>query len=214
MYQQLLRHSVLMLLVAVVTPTCAVVTLAATQQVPTEAPVPPEFETASIKPNRSGVAVLGISDPTREGWQSATPIFVRSLRVAFQIRQDVDLIGGPRWIEIERFDIAATAPEKTNRDQVLVMLQSLWFQRFNLGVHREPRQTQVYKLRITNSTPKLRELKAGMTPRSAGPDTRVIGIMGKTSGLARALSKLLGRDVVDETGLTGSYDLYDGSGER
>jgi uncharacterized protein (TIGR03435 family) len=169
-------------------------------------PCPPQFEAASVRPNRSGSLSLEFQTPP--GRLAVRNADLRTLiKNAFQIRQDVDLIGGPRWIETERFDITATAAEKASHDRILLMLQALLFERFKLAVHHEPRQAQVYKLRIASGAPKVRELKAGMIPRSAGPDTRVITILGKTNGLTRALSKFLGRDVIDETGLTGSYDL-------
>jgi uncharacterized protein (TIGR03435 family) len=206
MYQQSSACGTLRLLTAVVAPACAVAALLGAQQVPAEVPRPPQFEAASVRPNRSGSLSLEFQTPP--GRLAVRNADLRTLiKNAFQIRQDVDLIGGPRWIETERFDITATAAEKASHDRILLMLQALLFERFKLAVHHEPRQAQVYKLRIASGAPKVRELKAGMTPRSAGPDTRLITILGKTSGLTRALSKFLGRDVIDETGLTGSYDL-------
>jgi uncharacterized protein (TIGR03435 family) len=206
MLQELSARGTFRLLIAVVVPASVVAALMSAQQVPAEISPPAQFEAASVKPNRSGSLSLEFRTPP--GRLTVRNADLRTIvKNAFRIRQDVDLIGGPRWIETERFDITATAPEKTSSDQILLMLQSLLFERFKLAVHREPRQVQLYKLRIASGAPKLRELKVGMTPRSAGPDTRIIGILGKTSGLTRALSKFLGRDVIDETGLTGSYDL-------
>jgi uncharacterized protein (TIGR03435 family) len=130
------------------------------------------------------------------------------IKNAFGIRLDTDLIGGPRWIGIERFDIVATAPASATEQQMLAMLQSLLAERFQLAVHLETKEAQIYKLRVAIGGPKLQELKVGMKPRPASsPDTRVIGVLGPTSGLVRVLSRLLGRDVIDETGLIGKYDL-------
>lgn len=130
------------------------------------------------------------------------------IKNAFEIRLDPDLVGGPRWIGIERFDIVATASDGATDQQMLAMLQSLLAERFHLVVHRETKETLVYRLRVATGGPKLQELKVGLKPRTASsPNTRVIVVLGPTAGLARALTRLLGRDVIDDTGLTGKYDL-------
>lgn len=171
-----------------------------------DTPSSPRFEAASVKPNRSGA--LSLEFNTTPGRVAVRNADLRNIiKNAFGIRQDSELAGGPRWIETERYDIVATAPNAANHEQVLAMLQTLLAERFQLSVHREQRSAQVYKLTIANSGPRLQELKPGIKPRSPNPNTRIIGVFGGTSGLARALSRLLGRDVIDETGLTGRYDL-------
>ena len=129
-----------------------------------------------------GFAVLGISDPP--GRLTVRDADLRTLiKNAFQIRQDVDLIGGPRWIETESFDIAATAPEKTSYDQVLLMLQSLLFERFKLRcASRAEAGSGVIMLSpiATGASRNFGDLKAGNEPRDpSGPDLspRVINIL-------------------------------------
>jgi uncharacterized protein (TIGR03435 family) len=171
-----------------------------------DTPSVPPFEAASVKPNRSGEPSLEFRiTPGRLAVRNAD--LKNIIKNAFGIRQDSELAGGPRWIETERYDIVATAPNAASHEQVLSMLQTLLAERFQLSVHREQRSGQVYKLTIANSGPKLQALKPGIKPRSPSPNTRIIGVFGGTAGLARALSRLLGHEVIDETGLTGRYDL-------
>ncbi len=43
--------------------------------------------------------------------------------------------GGPSWLEMDRFDIAAKAPEKTTQTALKLMLRSLLTDRFKLVTH-------------------------------------------------------------------------------
>src|SRR5262245_3581273 len=60
---------------------------------------------------------------------------------------DRDLIsGGPAWLERNRFDIAAKAPQGTSPAAVRSMLQELLADRFKLVVRRENRPTNGFVL--------------------------------------------------------------------
>src|SRR6188508_2982567 len=66
----------------------------------------PQFEVASIKPNKSGDGrvMLGVQPGGRF---TATNVPLRLLiRNAYQL-QDFQIVGGPSWIADERFDIVA-----------------------------------------------------------------------------------------------------------
>ena len=110
-----------------------------------------KFEVASVKPNTSG------DGPTRimlqpGGRITAENMSLRNLvRFAFQV-QDFQLVGGPDWLEKERFDILAkaehdivpTPPGTTGPGQL--MLRSLLADRFKLTIHQEKRELPVYAL--------------------------------------------------------------------
>ena len=65
------------------------------------------------------------------------------------------LVGGPGWLDSERFDIVAKAPEGSRPDQTMLMLRGLLAERFKLKVHGETRETQVYALVLARSDGKL-----------------------------------------------------------
>ena len=65
------------------------------------------------------------------------------------------LVGAPSWIDSERFDIVAKAPEGSRPDQTMLMLRGLLAERFKLKVHGETRETQVYALVLARSDGKL-----------------------------------------------------------
>jgi len=72
----------------------------------------PTFEVASIKPNTSGTT--GSRSSSRgNGHFQGTNLTVKSLIFQAYRVQDFQLVGGPDWINTERFDVEARAAEGT-----------------------------------------------------------------------------------------------------
>jgi len=69
-------------------------------------------------------------------------------------------VSGPDWINGERFDILAKMPDGSNKDQMPEMLQALLAERFQLKVHRETHEDNVYALVVAKGGPKLKEAEA------------------------------------------------------
>ncbi len=65
-------------------------------------------------------------------------------------------ISGPVWIDTGHYDIVATIPAGTTKDQLNVMMQNLLKERFHLALHREARQLPVYELLSGKDGPKLK----------------------------------------------------------
>jgi uncharacterized protein (TIGR03435 family) len=76
-------------------------------------------------------------------------------------------IGGPAWMDSERYEIAAKIPGGATRREVALMLQSLLTQRFGLTVHRETRELPMYALEVAKAGPKLKVSATDGT----GPDS-------------------------------------------
>ncbi len=100
------------------------------------------------------------------------------------------------------------------------MLRTLLAERFKLAVHRETKEMAVYDLVVGKNGIKFPEIKPG-EPRTAFPPMRP-GMVGRMyaanlSALADMLSQgnLLGRPVLEKTGLTGNYliDIQTGPDE-
>lgn len=193
------------------------------------------FEVASIKPNKSGDQRVMIQLPPT-GRISATNIPLRLLmRQAFDV-QDFQIVGGPNWIASDRFDIVAKAPEgiTTGPEQIRPMLRALLADRFKLVTHNETREMPIYSLVLARADgkfgPKLSAAKVDCEARFSaarrggpppefpapgqpmecgfmmGPGNMNVGGMPMLE-LARALSPMVGRIVVDKTGLKGRYDF-------
>ena len=165
------------------------------------------------------------------------------LRRAFRV--EPYQLSGPEWLDELRFDIQATIPLGSTRDQVPAMLQTLLAQRFGLTMHRESREVPAYLLVVGKDGPKFREVepeavalapltgdverpqRADTTTKSSGfamtMKTETGGTMTFKAGangtiqteisrmtmneLAQNLTGIVGRPVIDRTGLTRPYQL-------
>ncbi|MCU1328480.1 MAG: hypothetical protein JWN34_3850 [Bryobacterales bacterium] len=65
------------------------------------------------------------------------------------------VVGGPKWIDTERFAISAKSADRAQAWQTMAMLQTLLEDRFQLKTHRESRPAQVYALVIAKGGAKL-----------------------------------------------------------
>jgi uncharacterized protein (TIGR03435 family) len=125
-------------------------------------------------------------------------------------REGLPLQRAPEWLN-EAYDIDAradTARELSGAD-LMEPLKALLAERLKLVVHFERRELPVYLLKVTAAGSKLK----GSDPNTE-KSVKVSGgklVLHKMSAeiLARALSNLpeVRRTVIDETGLTGDFDI-------
>jgi len=135
---------------------------------------------------------------------------------AYQIT-DIQVSGGPGWMDSKFFDVEAKADGAHTRDELLRMLQPALADRFKVAVHRETRQLPVYVLTAAGSRPEMHETKGGPTniqiqavPPAAGSKGLTLQITGQSVSmqwLAGYLTNPLGRLVVDRTGVQGPFDF-------
>jgi uncharacterized protein (TIGR03435 family) len=118
------------------------------------------------------------------------------------------LFGMTGWIESERFDIDAKATGKSSFDEDMVMLRALLADRFQLKFHHETRQLKMQVLVVGKSGPKFQASK------DQDQKERVNIRAGEISGIdipfghfVTILEAQLGYPIINETGLTGKYDL-------
>ena len=162
------------------------------------------FDVASIKPANSGRPGMSIqTDPGRFKAINANVSFL--IQYAYNIR-DFQLTGGPAWMDSDTFDIDATG-ENADYRQFPLMMRTLLENRFQLKFHQETRPLPIYDLVVARDGPKFKhapETATGSTRRSSG---QITISKGTVAALASALSNILGRKVIDKTGLTGDYDM-------
>jgi len=103
----------------------------------------PKFEVASVRMNNSivgaGVRIL----PDRVEIISYPLRAIIALAYGTSVAR---LAGAPDWAYIERFDIRATMPSGTKREDALMMLRTLLGERFRLKIQSEKRQMDTYAL--------------------------------------------------------------------
>ena len=98
----------------------------------------------------------GVLRGTRYELRNAT--MVDLIRTAYNVQPE-RITGGPSWLEWNRFDIAALAPEGTPADRVREMLKALLAERFKLVVREDMAPTTALALKV-KGTHKLREATA------------------------------------------------------
>ena len=192
------------------------------------APAPLTFEVASIKPNSGDDHRIGIQFMPGGGLRTTGTTLKFLITFAYDVR-DFQVSGGPGWINSDRFDIMAKsdrdaaeggaddlrkmsdAQMKTATEQMRAKLQALLADRFQLTIHHETKDQPVYALVIGKNGSKLKESEV-----KQGGDRRRMMRMGRSElnaegvaidMLTNTLSNVLGRPVIDRTGLKGNYDF-------
>jgi uncharacterized protein (TIGR03435 family) len=164
------------------------------------------FEAASIHPNNSGSRSSSTSI-NRSGRFTATNITVKTLMIVAYKLQEYQIIGGPAWMDSDRFDITAKAEDKANAEQVAEMVKNLLSERFQLKLHHDNRELPVYALLVGKNGSKLKASIGGDNHNSNTLRGKITGSNIPLETFAVLLSNQLDRLVVDTTELTGYFDL-------
>jgi uncharacterized protein (TIGR03435 family) len=167
---------------------------------------PAEFEVASVKQNKTNERMYyGL----RNSRMTIRNMPVKGLIQIAYGKRDFQVTGGPAWITSECFDIEATAEsgQKVNTD----MLKTLLARRFQLKVHKDTKEALVYSLELAKSGLKMKVSADQSEPEKGGPRElgpgRMVGEGIPMYVITNLLSNMLGRAVVNDTGLTGKYDV-------
>ena len=167
------------------------------------------FEAASIHPNPTGRegSVLDFEDT---GLLRANNVSLKMLiRSAYSL-QDDQIIGGPKWLDSDRYDIEAKTGHPIREAEEKAFLQHLLADRFQLKTHSEKREMPVYKLEVTKDGFLLKPTQANSSQirqtRGAGRN-QITVVRISIHQFAGMLGKSLGRIVQDNTGISGDYDF-------
>jgi bla regulator protein BlaR1 len=193
----------------------------------------PAYKSASIQPHRS---VNGVKEHvgimfSPHGFTAQGATLQTVIGVAYGVQADL-ISGAPDWVNSEKYDIDVKLPdspvEDTPKDaggigiqHLRLMLQALLADRFQMTLHRQMKDVQVYELVVAEGGPKLQEAKPGDSYPNGfkGPNGRTgTGMMHMGPGelidqgttlepLVEQLSWQLGHTVLDKTGLKGNYDF-------
>jgi uncharacterized protein (TIGR03435 family) len=189
------------------------------------------FEVASVKPNTSGTQNSRSQFQPGGRYVVSNGTIERLFRNAYSV-QPFQIIGAPGWFTADRFDIDAKADGNITVPQLQAMLQTLLRERCQLTFHKETRDLPIYTLTLARPDgrrgPSLKSsafdcstmmngppptapapaLPNGMPPCGGRTGSGSIVLNGTSmSNFAGNLSNVIGRTVVDRTGLTGDFDL-------
>jgi uncharacterized protein (TIGR03435 family) len=192
----------------------------------------PAFEAAAIKLNRNcamGARSGGMTSPGRITVECGE---LRDLILtAYEIYGGkanpasfrMQVLGGPAWIESDRFDFTLKAEGNATIAQMYgPMLQALLEDKFRLRLHRETREAPVFLLTVAKGGAKLKAAEEGscLSTRPAdGARLPACGVKADPHGridmfgvtmanLSTQLGMRLDRDVIDKTGLMGKFDIH------
>jgi uncharacterized protein (TIGR03435 family) len=129
--------------------------------------------------------------------------------------------GGPAWADSDRYDILASTPGdiQPKLDEQMAMLRRLLTDRFQLTFHRESKELPVFAITVAKSGPKLKPSTAPpgalpylintIYPEEKGGIHVLLPARNATiTQLAAMMQRaVLDRAVVDNTGLSGTYDF-------
>jgi bla regulator protein blaR1 len=194
----------------------------------------PKYDVATIKPTAESNGMMRFMFTPAGISLTGVPIQML-LTEGFHVEDD-HILGAPEWAKNKRWDVEAkVSPEdapkldKLQFDERRSMLLPLLVERFNLKYHHETREMASYSLVVAKGGPKMKpsevqppppeakppEAKPGEPAPSRPQQRRMLRFAGRgnleaeasdTHMLARVLSQQLGRTVIDNTGLTASYD--------
>jgi uncharacterized protein (TIGR03435 family) len=167
------------------------------------------FEAASIHPNPGGTegSVVDFEDT---GLLRARNVSLRMLmRSAYSV-QDDQIIGGPKWLDSDRYDIDAKTGGPIKGTDEKLFLQHLLADRFHLKLHTDKRELPVYRLEVAKNGPLVKPSQSNSSQirTSHNPGHNEISVVRiSIRQFAGMLGRFVGRTVQDATGITGDYDF-------
>ena len=180
----------------------------------------PAFDVVSIHQNNTATDGRHhiYNDPGESHFRTVNLSLKDLLQFAYGLPKS-QILGGPPWLDSTMFDIDAKSdpsmdaqlhklPSDQARRQKQLMVQGVLADRFQLVAHQETRQLPVYRLVVAKGGPKFSSSKINGTTIDPGRSRlHIAGSDDTVALLARELAQVLGRIVVNNTGISGRYDL-------
>jgi len=195
---------------------------------------PPEFEVATIKPTKPDAPIRSTIRDTQIDVQGMPLKFMITFAWDLNPNDSEALVGAPKWLESDRFDILAKVAEdppvpgqtgtQMDPENLRAMLRALLIDRFQIKAHTEDRPVSAYTLIAVN--PKLRKADPlsrtrctegpgpdGKDPRTANPMlNRLLTCQNMTMAqigdeLQRVAAGYIYNPVLDGTEIKGSWDF-------
>jgi uncharacterized protein (TIGR03435 family) len=140
--------------------------------------------------------------------------------------------GGPSWLNSDRYTIDAKAEQRVNTEMMKgPMMQALLEDRFGLKLHKETKEISAFELTVGAGGQKLQPAKEGAcvvydrnnpppAPGAGAPAPVICGVIRESAkggldvpgatmaDLCRQLSAYVDRDIIDKTGIAGTFDVH------
>ncbi|HET9271327.1 MAG TPA: TIGR03435 family protein [Vicinamibacterales bacterium] len=187
----------------------------------------PAFTVADVHASpRSTTTVMRVA--LRAGrYEIRNATMVDLIRTAYAVDAD-KVLGGPSWLEYDRFDVAALVPTNTTLETAKPMLRTLLADRFQLAVRNDTKPAAGHVLVMGRGNHKLKAADSASAPGcqtqtvparqpSGVPGQIVLPMTGLTcrnvtmetfaADLRRLTNGYVTNAVLDQTGLKGSWDF-------
>ena len=153
----------------------------------------PKFVAADVHAAPAGVLAMR-SIPVHDGrYELRNATMVNLVRTAYGFDAD-KVVGGPSWLEMDRFGIVAKLSGETSPDDQKLMLQSLLEDRFKLLVHKETKPLPGFALAAAKR-PQLKPAagseETGCKPQSSSgpaPQGGAMLMMGSPNGTTTTIA--------------------------
>jgi uncharacterized protein (TIGR03435 family) len=175
----------------------------------------PKFDVVTVKPTPPGRPGKNIGfDGHRFLFRGANLNDMIALGYGLHTKQ---IEGAPDWAGTDLFDVEGTpdVPGTPNQKQMASLLQNLLADRFQLKFHNEKRDLSVYAITVAPGGPKLTSTTAAPNDPSGmgfgGFGSQGVTAVGRNLTMSDFAmwfqSGVTDRPVVDQTGITGRYDI-------
>jgi uncharacterized protein (TIGR03435 family) len=174
---------------------------------------PPQmFEVASVKPNTDKVLVYSGVTTQPGGRLSAKATTLKDLVAYAHAVPLREVETTADWMTGERFDIEARGAENSTPTQFQAMLRTLLAERFSLRTSQTTKNVDAYALVVARSGIRLKPSEPGACVPPQPPCFGAATLVGRMmaphvliSQIAMALSGIMDRPVVDQTGQAGRF---------
>lgn len=172
------------------------------------------FDVASFKPSAPGGRGGQIRPAQGGARYEATNCPIRlMIQVAFRLKPE-QIVGGPDWMDTDRYDMNARAEKPSNGDELHQMLMNLLVDRCQLKFHKETKEMPAYVLTVDKAGHKLTAHEANNVGDvwidqqiQAATKVTMNATFVDMNYLAFRLGQLMDKPIVDMTALKGSYDF-------
>ncbi|HEY2472179.1 MAG TPA: TIGR03435 family protein [Terracidiphilus sp.] len=181
----------------------------------------PAFEVAAIKANKGDSGGHDV-DMSADRLLVSNYTLKQLIRLAYDLKSDAQISGGPEWMDKQAFDISAKIDDAEmgkmqqmkrdeRRRENSLLLQSLLAERFQLRTHEVQQVMPVYALVVVKSGPKLTASKSpGQGYHVSTHNSHMVASATSMDVFADQLTRMpeSGERVVrNRTGLAGDYDF-------
>jgi len=179
---------------------------------------PPSFDIADVHASPSSTNPRTFAPAFRAGrYEIRQANMVELIRTAYYVEFD-NVVGGPSWLEADRFDVDAKTAPSTPPETARLMLQTLLADRFKLAIHKETRSMPAFVLTVGKGKPKMKEAdgsgETGCRPQPPNGSRPYALFVCRNMTMEALVQRLrtsgggyLTSPVVDSTGLKGIWNF-------